>query len=135
MGFGRPPAFSRDPLRYGASRAAPSRAAGPSRPRHGAVRGARPGQAKRPGVESVSEPLGEALARIVGPRWVRSRPAELRTFEADGLPTHAARPRLVVLPGTRSEVIEVVRLLYREKTAWVARGAGTGLSGGALASD
>jgi len=55
----------------------------------------------------VSEPLGEALARIVGPRWVRSRPAELRTFEADGLPTHAARPRLVVLPGSRGEVIEV----------------------------
>jgi len=83
----------------------------------------------------VSEPLGKALARIVGPRWVRSRSAELRTFEADGLPTHAARPRLVVLPGSRGEVIEVVRLLHRRETAWVARGAGTGLSGGALAAD
>jgi glycolate oxidase subunit GlcD len=81
----------------------------------------------------VTERLAGVLAEIVGPRWVRRRPAELRTFEADGLPTHSARPRLVVLPGTRAEVIAVVRVLHREAVPWVARGAGTGLSGGALA--
>ena len=64
---------------------------------------------------------------------MRRRPAELRTFEADGLPTHSARPRLVVLPGTRDETIAVVRALHRDRVPWVARGAGTGLSGGALA--
>lgn len=78
-------------------------------------------------------PLEHHLGAIVGARWVRQRPAELRTFEGDGLPTHSSRPRLVVLPGNRTEVIEVVRLLHRERVPWVARGAGTGLSGGALA--
>ncbi len=79
--------------------------------------------------------LAADLAAIVGPRWIRIRPAELRTFESDGLPTHAARPRLVVLPGSRAEVVQVVRLLHRTGAPWVARGAGTGLSGGALAED
>jgi len=46
-----------------------------------------------------------------------------------------ARPRLVVLPGSREQVIEVIRLLHRHEAPWVARGAGTGLSGGALADD
>ena len=75
------------------------------------------------------------LSAIVGSRWVRHRKAELRTFEGDGLPTHAATPRLVVLPGTRDEVIAVVRALHAAGCPWVARGAGTGLSGGALASE
>jgi glycolate oxidase subunit GlcD len=75
------------------------------------------------------------LGAIVGARWVRHRKAELRTFEGDGLPTHAATPRLVVLPGNRDEVIAVVRALHRAGCPWVARGAGTGLSGGALASE
>ncbi|HKV75675.1 MAG TPA: FAD-linked oxidase C-terminal domain-containing protein [Gemmatimonadales bacterium] len=79
--------------------------------------------------------LAESLARIVGPRWVRTRRAELATFQADGLPTHESMPGLVVLPGTRNEVIEVIRLLHREGAPFVARGAGTGLSGGALADE
>ncbi len=79
--------------------------------------------------------LAADLAAIVGPRWVRQRLPELRTFESDGLPTHMARPRLVVLPGSRQEVIEVIRGLHRHEAPWVARGAGTGLSGGALADD
>ena len=81
----------------------------------------------------VSEALRAELARIVGPRWVRSRPAELAAFEADGLPTHAARPALAVLPGTRRELADVMRLLHLADVPFVARGAGTGLSGGALA--
>jgi glycolate oxidase subunit GlcD len=81
----------------------------------------------------VTASLADQLAKLVGPRWVKQRPAELRTFEADGLPTHSAKPRLVVLPGTRSALVEVIGLLHREQVPWVARGAGTGLSGGALA--
>ncbi len=77
--------------------------------------------------------LVQQLGALVGSRWVRTRPAELRTFEGDGLPTHAARPRLVVLPGTREEVVSVIGALHRAQVPWVARGAGTGLSGGALA--
>ncbi len=83
----------------------------------------------------MSAALSDRLGAIVGRRWIRERPAELRTFEADGLPTHAARPRLAVLPGSREEVIALVRALAAEGIPWVARGAGTGLSGGALADD
>lgn len=75
----------------------------------------------------------EALRKVVGPRWVRHRPAELATYAADGLPTHESTPGAVVLPGNRSELIAVLRLLHRLKIPFVARGAGTGLSGGALA--
>ncbi len=81
----------------------------------------------------MTPPLAEALAAIVTPRWVRTRASELVAYEADGLPTHASTPRLAVLPGSREEVIEVIRLLHRRGVPFVARGAGTGLSGGALA--
>ncbi len=53
----------------------------------------------------------------------------------DGLPTHRSVPGVVVLPGTRDEVIAVVRLLATHGIPFVPRGAGTGLSGGALADD
>lgn len=74
-----------------------------------------------------------ALERIVGSRWVRQRRAELATYAADGLPTRESLPGLVVLPGSKEEVAAVVRLLHLLEVPWVARGAGTGLSGGALA--
>jgi glycolate oxidase subunit GlcD len=77
--------------------------------------------------------LIDALGRLVGPRWVRHRRAELQTFSMDGLPTHESPPGAVVLPGSRQEVIEVVRLLHLLDVPFVARGAGTGLSGGAVA--
>ena len=77
--------------------------------------------------------LVEALGRIVGPRWVRHRAAERATYAADGLPTHESLPGVVVLPGTRGEVAAVLRLLHLLGVPFVARGAGTGLSGGALA--
>ena len=54
-------------------------------------------------------------------------------YEADGLPGYQARPSLAVFPGTRAEVIAVVRLLASAGLPFVPRGAGTGLSGGALA--
>jgi glycolate oxidase subunit GlcD len=77
--------------------------------------------------------LLDALAAIVGPRWVRHRRAELTTYAMDGLPTHESLPGVVVMPASRAEVVEVVRLLHLLQVAFVARGAGTGLSGGALA--
>src|SRR3990167_8296956 len=86
------------------------------------------------GVVSGMTALSEELAAVVGPRWIRRRPAELAVFRADGLPTHEVTPGLAVLPGTREQVIEIVRILYRHRTPFVARGAGTGLSGGALAA-
>src|ERR1051326_8236145 len=126
-------AIPRDPLRRRAGHPAPPGAARAGRPRGAACGAPRGGAAQRARERRLSEPPADHLEDIVGARWVRRRPAELRTFEADGLPTHSARPRLVVLPGTRDETIAVVRALHRDRVPWVARGAGTGLSGGALA--
>ena len=81
----------------------------------------------------LPQQLAEDLGRIVGRRWVKHRTAELVTYRSDGLPTHESTPGLVVLPGSRDEVIAVVRLLHHQGVPFVARGAGTGLSGGALA--
>ena len=78
--------------------------------------------------------LATDLAGIVGERFVRTAKAELATFATDGLPTHHQTPELVVLPGSAAEVAAVLRLLHRRGVPFVARGAGTGLSGGALAS-
>lgn len=77
--------------------------------------------------------LAQRLADIVGARYVLHRPAETFVYTADGLPGYRKHPSLVVLPGTRDEVIAVVRHLAAERVAFVPRGAGTGLSGGALA--
>jgi glycolate oxidase subunit GlcD len=79
--------------------------------------------------------LAPALAAIVGPDRVRVRTSERAAYGSDGLPTHQRDPGIVVLPGTREEVIAVVRLLHRLRLPFVARGAGTGLSGGALADE
>lgn len=79
--------------------------------------------------------LAELLRAVVGEKRVLLRAGELRSYESDGLPGYQKRPSLAVLPGTRDEVIAVVRLLAERRVPFVARGAGTGLSGGALADD
>ncbi len=79
--------------------------------------------------------LVEALAEIVGVRHVRTALGERVTYARDGLPTHRHVPGVVVLPGSRDEVVAVVRLLAALGMPFVPRGAGTGLSGGALADD
>ncbi len=81
----------------------------------------------------IGPALVEALGRIVGPKWVRHRRAELRTYTMDGLPTRESYPGAVVMPGTAAQVREIVRLLHLTDVPFVARGAGTGLSGGAVA--
>ena len=73
------------------------------------------------------------LAKLVGPQCVVSDPAELKVYETDGLTIFKATPDVVVLPKSPEEIAEVVRLCVRERIPFVPRGAGTGLSGGALA--
>ncbi|HLV26709.1 MAG TPA: FAD-linked oxidase C-terminal domain-containing protein [Gemmatimonadales bacterium] len=73
------------------------------------------------------------LRAIVGDRWVRSAPSALVAYASDALPGYSHMPSLVVLPGTRDEVIAIVRYLAEKGLPFVPRGAGTGLSGGALA--
>ncbi len=79
--------------------------------------------------------LIEGLAEIVGPRHVRTALPERVTYARDGLPTHRRVPGVVVLPGSRDEIVAVLRLLAALGVPFVPRGAGTGLSGGALAAD
>ncbi|HSU97033.1 MAG TPA: FAD-binding protein, partial [Gemmatimonadaceae bacterium] len=75
------------------------------------------------------------LRAVVGDRYVLMRDAELLAYESDGLPGYHKRPNVAEFPGSRDEVVEVVRLLAESGTQFVPRGAGTGLSGGALADD
>jgi glycolate oxidase subunit GlcD len=82
-----------------------------------------------------TEQLANSLAAIVGERFVLSRPTQLLVYNSDGLPGYRRQPKLAVFPGTREQAIEVVRTLAREGAPFVPRGAGTGLSGGALADD
>jgi glycolate oxidase subunit GlcD len=77
--------------------------------------------------------LAARLREIVGPTRVLSRPSELLAYGSDGLPTYRRPPALAVFPGTRDELVRVVRLLAAEHHPFVPRGAGTGLSAGALA--
>jgi glycolate oxidase subunit GlcD len=79
--------------------------------------------------------VAERLAEIVGERYVLSRQSELLVYNSDGLPGYRRQPSLAVFPGNREQTIAVVRLLAEEGLPFVPRGAGTGLSGGALADD
>lgn len=72
------------------------------------------------------------LRTIVGYEGVLEKYEQLRTYESDGLTSFRVTPALVVLPATTEEVQGVVRICYREHIAFVQRGSGTGLSGGAL---
>ena len=72
------------------------------------------------------------MTEICGPDGVISDPAELRTYECDGLTSHRVTPALAVLPRTAEQVAAVVRECAAAKVPFVARGSGTGLSGGAL---
>jgi glycolate oxidase subunit GlcD len=81
----------------------------------------------------IDQALAARLAEIVGEKRVLVRASELLTYTSDGLPSYIRQPRLAVFPGTRDEVIAVVRELAVRGLAFVPRGAGTGLSGGALA--
>jgi glycolate oxidase len=71
--------------------------------------------------------------RVVLPeRSVITDPVRRRTYECDGLTHYRVVPGLVVLPETAEEVAAVVRLCAEAGVPFVARGSGTGLSGGAL---
>jgi glycolate oxidase len=75
--------------------------------------------------------VGE-LERAVGAQFVVTHPHAKRTYESDGLLQYAVTPRVVVLAGSTEEVQRVVKLCHENEVPWVARGAGSGLSGGAV---
>ncbi len=80
------------------------------------------------------ESLDVRFAALVGERHCITKPSELRTYECDGLTSVRVAPAVVVLPSTTEEVSACIRLARELNMPIVARGAGTGLSGGALPS-
>jgi len=79
----------------------------------------------------MSNPCFDRIADLVGPRGYLDRPEDLKLYEYDG-GVDKARPDLVVFPRTTEEVAAIVRIAAEHKVPVVGRGAGTGLSGGAI---
>jgi glycolate oxidase len=78
--------------------------------------------------------LARELMHVAGPNAVLWRPEDLMLYEYDGL-SSLRQPDAVVFPSTTQQVVEVVRLAAKRKVPVIARGAGTGLSGGAVVSE
>lgn len=76
--------------------------------------------------------FAKILSKIVGKEAVLTETEALRPFECDGLTAYRQLPLMVVLPATIEEVQAVVRACSKYSIPIVTRGAGTGLSGGAL---
>ncbi|MFZ5851545.1 MAG: FAD-linked oxidase C-terminal domain-containing protein [Actinomycetota bacterium] len=76
--------------------------------------------------------LADRLRGVVGEAAVLTDHQQLRTYECDGLAHYKSTPAIVVLPTTTAQVAGVVRACVDAQVPYVARGAGTGLSGGAL---
>src|SRR6201990_3199857 len=72
------------------------------------------------------------LQEICGREYVLTHQHELATYRSDGLLHYREVPVAAVLPGTAEQVRQVVQACFEAKVPWVARGSGTGLSGGAL---
>ena len=84
------------------------------------------------GVLSRRTEIVAALQKIVPGEGVILEEDELRPYETDGLTAYRQLPLAVVLPETTEEVCRILEYCHREGIKVVPRGAGTGLSGGAL---
>ena len=78
------------------------------------------------------QPIIKQFETAIGKDGVVRRKEELLTYECDGLASYRQRPALVVLPRSTEEVAAAIKICHNHDLPWVARGAGTGLSGGAL---
>jgi len=78
------------------------------------------------------KPIIKQFEAIVGKNSVIQRREELITYECDALTSYRQCPSVVVLPRTTEQLAEVVKICDRHSIEFIARGSGTGLSGGAL---
>jgi len=76
--------------------------------------------------------IKKALIKIMGKTWVKDDPITLYSYRCDGLVLHPALPMGVVFPATTHQLCAVLRLFHEEQISFLPRGAGTGLSGGAI---
>ncbi|WP_156291077.1 FAD-linked oxidase C-terminal domain-containing protein [Oceanobacillus salinisoli] len=81
--------------------------------------------------KQCSDPVVQQLITMVGESEVLYLKEELIAYECDGYTMSKGMPRAVVFVNNTEQVSEVVKLLNKEKVPFIARGAGTGLSGGA----
>ncbi|MFM2406716.1 MAG: hypothetical protein RL223_4596, partial [Pseudomonadota bacterium] len=72
------------------------------------------------------------LREVLPAHALLSRRGELAPYECDGLTAYRERPLLVALPETEAQVAAVLKTCHAMGVPVVARGAGTGLSGGAM---
>ena len=79
------------------------------------------------------KPIIKQFEAVLGKDGVVQRREELITYECDGLTSYRQRPALVVLPRTTAQVAAIVKICDRANIPFIARGAGTGLSGWCLA--
>ncbi len=86
-----------------------------------------------PQQSQTDDQLFHELRDIVGAENVLSDADELLVYETDGLPQHKHLPRAVVFPNSTEETSDVLAVLHDQRVSFAPRGAGTGLSGGALA--
>ncbi len=82
-------------------------------------------------LDSARDRLAAALSAILPPERLLATREEMKPYECDGLPAYRALPLLVALPLTTEEVRAVMRAASATGSKVVARGSGTGLSGGA----
>jgi glycolate oxidase subunit GlcD len=81
----------------------------------------------------VKKEIIDKLRQILDAPSVVDDETELLVYECDGLPLFKNKPDAVVFPRTAEQVARVVRLANEYRIPFLPRGAGTGLSGGALA--
>ena len=78
--------------------------------------------------------VAAALRAFMPEHAVLHREEETRPYECDGLSAYRQLPMLVALPETEEQVVRILKTCHAMKVPVVPRGAGTGLSGGALPS-
>ena len=81
---------------------------------------------------SIRRRLAKQFSAFIDPHFVVSDQDTLRPYECDGLSAYCEEALLVVLPDTVAQAQKVLKICHREGVPVVARGAGTGLSAGAM---
>lgn len=76
--------------------------------------------------------LAAALQQVLPPSAILSDPEDTRPYECDGLAAYRQMPLIVVLPDSEAQIVAVLKLCHELQVPIVPRGAGTGLSGGAM---
>src|SRR5471032_2380667 len=76
--------------------------------------------------------VAAALLHVLPARAILSEPEDTRPYECDGLAAYRQLPMIVVLPDSEAQIVAVLQLCRELKVPIVPRGAGTGLSGGAM---